>query len=150
MEIPRTQQDHRRTYGRDGDRRSARTKRRADHSRLRARGWPRGVRGSGGDHRHALNRHQSATAPGRYPLTTADDVLELFGLAASQRPRAPTVGPSATAELERLPAGPASAAELSRTPGRGPGPPAAAPAELELARLPSQARGRDRAGGPPL
>src|SRR2546430_8212871 len=43
---------------------------------------------------------------GATPLTTADDVLELFGLVASQRPRAPTVGPSATAGLERPPRAP--------------------------------------------
>ena len=87
---------------------------------------------------------------GATPLTTADDVLELFGLAASQRPRAPTVGPSATAVLERLADGAASADELSRTTGLGPGPLAAALAELELARLASEADGRYRAVVPPL
>ena len=87
---------------------------------------------------------------GATPLTTADDVLELFGLAASQRARAPTVGPSATAVLERLADGAASADELSRTTGLGPGPLAAALAELELARLASEADGRYRAVVPPL
>ena len=87
---------------------------------------------------------------GATPLTTADDVLELFGLAASQRPRAPTVGPSATAVLERLADGAASADELSRTTGLDPGPLAAALAELELARLASEADGRYRAVVPPL
>ena len=87
---------------------------------------------------------------GATPLTTADDVLELFGLAASQRPRAPTVGPSATAVLERLADSAASADELSRTTGLGPGPLAAALAELELARLASEADGRYRAVVPPL
>jgi DNA processing protein len=86
---------------------------------------------------------------GATPLTTADDVLELFGLAASQRPRAPTVGPSATAVLERLADGAASADELSRTTGLDPGPLAAALAELELARLASAADGRYRAVVPP-
>jgi DNA processing protein len=86
---------------------------------------------------------------GATPLTTADDVLELFGLAASQRPRAPTVGPSATAVLERLADGAASADELSRTTGLEPGPLAAALAELELARLASEADGRYRAVVPP-
>ena len=87
---------------------------------------------------------------GATPLTTADDVLELFGLAASQRPRAPTVGPSATAVLERLADGAASADELSRTTGLDPGPLAAALAELELARFASEADGRYRAVVPPL
>jgi len=82
---------------------------------------------------------------GATPLTTADDVLELFGLAASQRPRVPTVGPSATAVLERLADGAASADELARTTGLGPGPLAAALAELELAGLASEADGRYRA-----
>jgi DNA processing protein len=82
---------------------------------------------------------------GATPLTTADDVLELFGLAASQRPRVPTVGPSATAVLERLTDGAASADELARTTGLGPGSLAAALAELELAGLASEADGRYRA-----
>jgi DNA processing protein len=86
---------------------------------------------------------------GATPLTTADDVLELFGLAASQRPRVPTVGPSATAVLERLADGAASADELARTTGLGPGPLAAALAELELAGLASEADGRYRAVVPP-
>jgi DNA processing protein len=82
---------------------------------------------------------------GATPLTTADDVLELFGLAASQRPRVPTVGPSATAVLERLTDGAASADELACTTGLEPGPIAAALAELELAGLASEADGRYRA-----
>ena len=82
---------------------------------------------------------------GATPLTTADDVLELFGLAASERPRGPTVGPSATAVLERLADGAASADELARTTGLEPGPLAAALAELELAGLASEADGRYRA-----
>jgi DNA processing protein len=86
---------------------------------------------------------------GATPLTTADDVLELFGLAASERPRGPTVGPSATAVLERLADGAASADELARTTGLEPGPLAAALAELELAGLASEADGRYRAVVPP-
>ena len=82
---------------------------------------------------------------GATPLTTADDVLELFGLAASERPRVPTVGPSATAVLERLADGAASADELARATGLGPGPLAAALTELELAGLASEADGRYRA-----
>ena len=80
----------------------------------------------------------------------ASAAVLLFGLAASQRPRAPTVGPSATAVLERLADGAASSDELSRTTGLGPGPLAAALAELELARLASEADGRYRAVVPPL
>jgi len=82
---------------------------------------------------------------GASPLTTADDVLELFGLAACQRPRMPEVGESAAAVLERLADGAASADELSRTTGLEPGPLAAALAELELAGLASEADGRYRA-----
>jgi DNA processing protein len=81
---------------------------------------------------------------GATPLTTADDVLELFGLAACQRPRMPEVGGSAAAVLERLADGAASADELSRTTGLEPGPLAAALAELELAGLASEADGRYR------
>jgi DNA processing protein len=81
---------------------------------------------------------------GATPLTTADDVLELFGLAACQRPRMPEVGESAAAVLERLADGAASADELSRTTGLEPGPLAAALAELELAGLASEADGRYR------
>jgi len=82
---------------------------------------------------------------GASPLTTADDVLELFGLAACQRPQMPEVGESAAAVLERLADGAASADELSRTTGLEPGPLAAALAELELAGLASEADGRYRA-----
>jgi DNA processing protein len=81
---------------------------------------------------------------GATPLTTADDVLELFGLAACQRPRMPEVGESAAAVLERLADGAASADELSRTTGLEPGPLAAALAELELKGLASEADGRYR------
>ncbi|HEY3206146.1 MAG TPA: DNA-processing protein DprA, partial [Gaiellaceae bacterium] len=86
---------------------------------------------------------------GATPLTTADDVLELFGLAASQRPRMPEVGVSAAAVLEQLADGAASADELARTIGLEPGPLAAALAELELAGLASEADGRYRAVVPP-
>jgi DNA processing protein len=82
---------------------------------------------------------------GATPVTAADDVLELFGLAASQRPRAPAVGASAAVVLERLADGAASADELARATGFEPGPLAAALAELELAGLASEADGRYRA-----
>jgi DNA processing protein len=86
---------------------------------------------------------------GATPLTTANDVLELFGLAACQRPRVPTVGPSAKAVLERLADGAASADELSRTTGFEPGPLSAALAELELAGLVGETDGRYRVVVPP-
>jgi DNA processing protein len=81
---------------------------------------------------------------GATPLTTANDVLELFGLAASQRARMPEVGASAAAVLERLADGAASADELARATGLEPGPLAAALTELELAGFASEADGRYR------
>jgi DNA processing protein len=81
---------------------------------------------------------------GATPLTSADDVLELFGLAASQRPRPPTLGADAAAALGRLTDGAASADELARATGLEPGPLAAALAELELAGLVGEADGRYR------
>src|SRR5204863_669679 len=54
---------------------------------------------------------------GASPLTTADDVLELFGLAACQRPRMPEVGESAAAVLDRLAESSATADELTRATG---------------------------------
>jgi DNA processing protein len=81
---------------------------------------------------------------GAAPLMSADDVLELFGLAASQQRRAPTVGANAAAVLEQLADGVASADELARATGLEPGPLAAALAELELAGLAAEADGRYR------
>ena len=80
---------------------------------------------------------------GATPLTSADDVLELFGLAASQRPT-PRIGANAASVVERLTEGAASADELARTTGLEPGPLAAALAELELAGLATEADGRYR------
>jgi DNA processing protein len=80
---------------------------------------------------------------GATPLTSADDVLELFGLAASQRPT-PRIGASAASVVERLTEGAASADELARATGLEPGPLAAALAELELAGLATEADGRYR------
>jgi DNA processing protein len=85
---------------------------------------------------------------GATPLTSPDEVLELFGLAASQRPR-PSVGPTADAVLEHLADGAASADELVRATGLDPGPLAAALAELELAGLATEADGRYRGVVPP-
>ena len=82
---------------------------------------------------------------GATPLTSAEDVLELFGLAASQGPRAPAVGATAAKVLERLADGAVSADELARLTGLEPGLLAAALAELELAGLISEADGRYRA-----
>jgi DNA processing protein len=81
---------------------------------------------------------------GAAPLTSAEDVLELFGLAASQRPRPPAVGATAAKVLERLADGAASADELARATDLEPGPLAAALAELELVGLASEADGRYR------
>jgi DNA processing protein len=80
---------------------------------------------------------------GATPLTSPDDVLELFGLAASQRPT-PRIGASAASVVERLTGGAASADELARATGLEPGPLAAALAELELAGLATEADGRYR------
>jgi DNA processing protein len=80
---------------------------------------------------------------GATPLTSPDDVLELFGLAASQRPT-PRIGASAASVVERLTEGAASADELARATGLEPGPLAAALAELELAGLATEADGRYR------
>jgi len=81
---------------------------------------------------------------GATPLTSAEDVLELFGLAASQRPSAPPLGADAAAVVERLTEGAASADELARATGLAPGPLAAALTELELAGLATEAEGRYR------
>ena len=82
---------------------------------------------------------------GATPLTSADDVLELFGLAACQRQRAPEIGVTAARVLEHLADGAASADELARGSDLEPGPLAAGLAELELAGLVSEAEGRYRA-----
>jgi DNA processing protein len=81
---------------------------------------------------------------GATPLTAAGDVLELFELAAAQRPEMPEVGASAAVVLERLADGAASADELARATGLEPGRLAAALAELELGGLASEADGRYR------
>ncbi len=81
---------------------------------------------------------------GAAPLTEVDDVLQLFGLAASQRPPTPAIGADAAAVLERLADGVASADELARAAGLEPGQLAAALAELELAGLVAEADGRYR------
>ena len=82
---------------------------------------------------------------GAAPLTSAEDVLELFGLAAYQRQRAPEIGATAARVLDRLADGAASADELVRATDLEPGPLAAGLAELELAGLVAEAEGRYRA-----
>ena len=86
---------------------------------------------------------------GATPLTSAEDVLELFGLAASQRRQAPSVGANAGAVLGQLADGAATADELARATGLEPGPLAAALAELELVGLATEAAGRYRRVMPP-
>jgi DNA processing protein len=81
---------------------------------------------------------------GATPLTSADDVLELFGLSPSQRPATPVLGADAASVVERLTEGAASADELARATGLAPGPLAAALTELELAGLAAEAEGRYR------
>jgi DNA processing protein len=77
---------------------------------------------------------------GAAPLTSADDVLELFGLAASQASK-PKLGANAGVVLARLADGAASADELGQATGLGPGPLAAALAELELVGAATEADG---------
>jgi DNA processing protein len=69
---------------------------------------------------------------GATPLTSAVDVLELFGLSASARERV-DLSPKADVVLERLRDGPASADELARSTGLEAGVLASALTELELA-----------------
>jgi DNA processing protein len=86
---------------------------------------------------------------GAAPLTSSDDVLELFGLAADLR-SASALGADAKAVLARLADGAATADELARDSGLEPGRLGAALAELELAGAAVEAdglyRGAVRAG----
>jgi DNA processing protein len=75
--------------------------------------------------------------------TSAEDVLELFGLVPEQR-RAPKLGVEAAAILEALPGG---ADELVRATGLDAAAVAVALAELELAGLASEGDGMYRANG---
>jgi DNA processing protein len=81
---------------------------------------------------------------GATPLTSTEDVLQLFGLSPAQRPRALELGEAAERLLERLADGAVSADELARSTGLEPGPLAAGLAELELAGLVAEAEGRYR------
>jgi DNA processing protein len=87
---------------------------------------------------------------GATPLASAEDVLELFGLSAAQRPPARELGSAATRVLERLADGAVSADELARATALEPGTLAAGLAELELAGLVAEAEGRYRAVTPPV
>lgn len=68
---------------------------------------------------------------GATPLTSAEDVLESFGLAAPERPD-PELGSTAATVLERVREGAAGADELARATGLSAGELAAALTELEL------------------
>jgi DNA processing protein len=81
---------------------------------------------------------------GATPLTSTEDVLELFGLSPGQRPHAPTLSIVAAKLLERLADGAVSADELARATELEPGRLAAGLAELELAGLVAEAEGRYR------
>ena len=86
---------------------------------------------------------------GATPLTSTEDVLELFGLSPAQGPQAPTLSVAAAKVLERLAEGAASADELARATELEPGRLAAGLAELELAGLVAEAEGRYRVVMPP-
>jgi DNA processing protein len=80
---------------------------------------------------------------GATPLTCAEDVLELFGLAASQR-QLVKLGETAQRVLQFLGDGAASADELGRVTRLTPAATAVALAELELAGLAAEADGQYR------
>jgi DNA processing protein len=84
---------------------------------------------------------------GATPLTSSEDVLEVFGLVPTRRAQ-PAVGPTAAQVFERLSESVVTADELALSTGIGPGPLAAALAELELAGLIAEADGRYRAVRP--
>ena len=86
---------------------------------------------------------------GATPLTSTEDVLELFGLSPAQGPQAPTLSVAAAKVLERLAEGAVSADELARATELEPGPLAVGLAELELAGLVAEAEGRYRVVMPP-
>jgi DNA processing protein len=81
---------------------------------------------------------------GATPLTSSEDVLELFGLNVPARRGDSAVGANAVAVLAKLADGAASADELALATRLEPGPLAAALAELELAGLAAEADGRYR------
>jgi DNA processing protein len=78
---------------------------------------------------------------GAAPLTSSDDVLELFGLSREQGPRATKLGADAACVLDRLADSAATADELARAIELEPGRLAAALAELELLGAAAEADG---------
>ena len=77
---------------------------------------------------------------GATPLTRTEDVLELFGLEASE-PEAPELDATARAVLERVQEEPRGADAIGRVTGLDAGEVAAALAELELAGLVAESAG---------
>jgi DNA processing protein len=86
---------------------------------------------------------------GATPLTSAADVLEMFGLGVPPGAQSAALGETAKCVLDRLAESSATADELARASGLHPGPLAAALAELELAGLVGEADGRYRGVRPP-
>ena len=86
---------------------------------------------------------------GATPLTSATDVLEVFGLVAVPAAQLPVLGATATRVLDRLVESSATADELARATGLDAGPLAAALVELEIAGLVGEADGRYRGVRPP-
>jgi DNA processing protein len=86
---------------------------------------------------------------GATPLTSAKDVLELYGLESAAPAGRRDVGEKAESVLARLAESAATADELVRATGLEAGPLAAALAELELAGLIAEADGRYRGVRPP-
>ena len=86
---------------------------------------------------------------GATPLTSAADVLEVFGLGVLPASQPPTLGENATRVLELLAESPATADELACATGFDAGPLAAALTELELVGLVGEADGRYRGVRPP-
>jgi DNA processing protein len=86
---------------------------------------------------------------GAAPLTDTGDVLHVLGVELPGPPPQPALGETAAAVLVRLRDGAASADELARKTALGPGPLAAALAELELSGVVAEAEGLYREVRPP-
>jgi DNA processing protein len=86
---------------------------------------------------------------GATPLTSAADVLEVFGVGVGPAVQPPALGETAARVLDRLAESSATADELARATGFQVGPLSAALAELELAGLVVEADGRYRGVRPP-
>jgi DNA processing protein len=82
---------------------------------------------------------------GATPLTSAEDVLDVFGLAGTAQAKPPALGETATLLLAKLAESAATADELARASGVAAGAIAAALAELELAGAIAEADGCYRA-----